>query len=133
VADAKQRRTHAGCSECARATGGHDVRSVCSAETYLASTKCPDRKLESFVYGIKTKYAQQIDNAADPDVPEEIFRCLRAAASSFVNLRSGNGFRKRQFGIFHHAFSHQRNKEHAENAADGDQRSGLPVGIRETE
>ena len=57
-------------------------------------------------------------------------RGLRALLPGFVNLRRRHGFGKRQRGIFHQHSPHQRDEQHAEDAAHHHQRGGFPVSVR---
>ena len=98
----------------------------------LAAAQVADSKMKVFVGGKQSEAPQHVHQTADANIPEEIFRRFRAPLSGFMNLRRRHRFGERQFRVFHHHPSHQRNEEHPEDAADHNQRRGLPVRIRGT-
>ena len=57
-----------------------------------------------------------MDQRAEPDVVEQIFRRIGAALSGLVNLRTPPPIPGTAVGIFHHHAPHQRYEQHAENA-----------------
>ena len=89
--------------------------------------------MKIFARGEQAEAAEDVDDSANANVPEKILCCLRPALPSLVNLRCRHRLRKRQFGILHHHSSHQRNKEHAEDASYHDQCGRLPIRIKRPE
>ena len=60
------------------------------------------RKMKILVRGEQVELPQYVNDASDADIPEKIFRRLCAALAGFVDFGCRHGFRKWQFGIFHH-------------------------------
>ncbi len=104
------------------------VRASDRAQPHLAAAQeLPTPKCKSLSAANKPNRPRRYTTPPDADIPEKIFSGLRPALSGFVNLRGGQRFREGQFRIFHHAAPHQRNEQHAQNAAHHDQRGRFPI------
>ncbi len=129
VAHAEISRAHAGRREHGGASSGQDVRASRRSQANLTVAQTADANVEVRVGGEQAESAQDVHHAANADIPEKIFRGLRAALPGLVNFRRRQRFREGQFWIFHHGAAHQGNEQNAENAAHHDQRGGFPVSI----
>src|SRR5207248_1233192 len=85
VADTQICRAYTGRGERACATGGEHARVGSCTEADLASAQISYADMNVLVRGEQAKTAEQVNDAADTDIPEEIFCGLRSAPACLVN------------------------------------------------
>ena len=66
-----------------------------------------------FVGREEPEAAQEINNTADADIPEKIFRGLGSAPPGLVNFCRSYRFGEGKFRIFNHHAAHERNKQNS--------------------
>ncbi len=133
VADAEIRRAYGGSGEGRDAAGLDDVGRASRAEADGTGSGLSDVDEEFFFDGEQLHRAEELDDRADADVPEEIAGGFGSALSGLVDFGCGDGFGERQRGVFDHDAADEGDEQDAEDAADDHHRGGLPVGVREVE
>src|SRR5581483_723410 len=81
------------------------------------------------VCGEEAEATEDVNDSADSDIPEEVFRSLCPAAPGFMDFAGSNRLREGKFGVFDHSAAHQGNEEYAKNAADHDEGGSFPVDV----
>ena len=129
VTDAEIGGADAGSGGGAERAGGENMRAPRGPEADLTLFERADIEEKLFVGGEQLEAAQEVEDAADPDIPEKKFGCFGATLAGFVNFGRGDRFRKRKFWIFDHHAADEGDEENPENAADHDEGGGFPISV----
>src|SRR5882762_6813301 len=106
VADAQIGGAHTGGGKGAHAAGTDDILASGKTKPDLTTSQISYGKLKILARGEQSEASEDVHNSANPDVPEKIFRSLRASLPGLMNLGGRHRLGEGQLRVFHHHASH---------------------------